>query len=391
MSSHSIYLSSDSMTLLSEQEYQRYARHFNLPNFGLDAQLKLKDSKVLVVGVGGLGSPVLLYLAAAGIGTIGIIDPDIVSLSNLQRQILYSQDSIDQSKVKLAARQARSINPHIKVNTYKAYLDNGNALDIIMDYDIVVDGTDNFPTRYLVNDACVILGKPNVYASIYQFEGQVSVFNYQYEDGSRGPHYRDIYPEPPAPGLVPDCATGGVLGVLAGIVGTQQALEVIKVATGIGEPIAGKLLLYDALTSQTRIIKLQNKSHTEVSHLVNYQDFCGVVPITKEHNSQDMKEITVQELKQWKDEGKDFQLVDVREQHEYDFANLGGELIPLGDIMARSEEVSTEKEVVLMCRSGQRSGAALGALQQQGDYNLYNLKGGYLAWANEIDTSLPRY
>lgn len=379
------------MDHLTDKEYQRYARHFNLPDFGIEAQRKLKTSKVLVVGAGGLGSPVILYLAAAGIGTIGIIDPDVVSLSNLQRQVLYRDEDIDRKKVTLAANQIRSINPHIKVNTYDTHLNNNNALDIINEYDIVADGTDNFPTRYLVNDACVISGKMNVYASIYQFEGQVSVFNYQNDDGTRGPHYRDIYPDPPAPGLVPDCATGGVLGVLAGIVGTQQALEVIKLASGIGEPLAGRLLLYDALTSETRIIKLQIKSHTEVSELVNYQDFCGVVPDTIENNSQDMKEITVQELKQWKDEGKDFQLIDVREQHEYDFANLGGELIPLGDIMARSEEVSTEKEVVLMCRSGQRSGAALSALQQQGDYNLFNLKGGYLAWAAEIDTSLPRY
>lgn len=379
------------MDQLTDIEYQRYARHFNLPSFGVETQLKLRKSKILVVGAGGLGSPVLLYLAAAGIGTIGIIDPDVVSLSNLQRQVLYHNQDIDQKKVTLAANQVRSINPHITVNTYDDYLTNDNALDIIKDYDMVVDGTDNFPTRYLVNDACVLLGKPNVYASIYQFEGQVSVFNYTYADGSKGPHYRDIYPDPPAPGLVPDCATGGVLGVLAGIVGTQQALEAIKLAAGIGEPLAGRLLLYDALTSQTRIIKLQEKSHTEVSELVNYQDFCGVVPITTENNNQVMKEITVQELKKWKDEGKDFQLVDVREQHEYEFANLGGELIPLGDIMSRTEEISSEKDVVLMCRSGQRSGAALNALQQQGEYNLYNLKGGYLAWAAEIDTSLPRY
>ena len=379
------------MEQLTDREYQRYARHFNLPAFGVETQLNLKNSKILVVGAGGLGSPVLLYLAAAGVGTIGVIDPDVVSLSNLQRQVLYQDRDIDKKKVTLAANQVQSINPHITVNTYDDYLSNDNALEIIKEYDIIVDGTDNFPTRYLVNDACVLLGKPNVYASIYQFEGQVSVFNYTYEDGSKGPHYRDIYPDPPAPGLVPDCATGGVLGVLAGIVGTQQALEAIKLATGIGEPLVARLLLYDALTSRTRIIKLKEKSHTEVSELVNYQEFCGVVPITKENNSQDMKEITVQELKQWKDEGRDFQLVDVREQHEYEFANLGGELIPLGDIMSRAEEISSDKEVVLMCRSGQRSGAALGALQQQGDYNLFNLKGGYLAWAAEIDTSLPRY
>jgi len=378
------------MGQLTSEEYQRYARHFNLPQFGVETQVKLKSCKILVVGAGGLGAPVLLYLAAAGIGTIGIIDPDVVSHSNLQRQILYRDNDINQKKAVLAAQQVKSINPHIDIRTYDQYLTTETALDIMTDYDIIVDGTDNFPTRYLVDDACVILDKPNVYASIYQYEGQVSVFNYTHPDGSKGPHYRDLFPEPPPPGLVPDCATGGVLGVLAGIIGTQQALEAIKLAAGIGEPLAGRLLLYDALTSKSRIIKLQNKSQIEVTHLINYQDFCGVEPITTD-NSHNMKEITVQQLKQWKDEGKDFQLVDVREQHEYDFANLGGELIPLGDIISRADEVSSDKEVVLMCRSGQRSGAALGVLQQQGAYNMYNLKGGYLAWAKEIDTSMPTY
>jgi len=375
---------------LTTSEYQQYARHLNLPNFDEQTQLLLKDAKVLVVGAGGLGAPMLLYLAAAGVGHIGIIDPDTVDVTNLQRQVLYTHADIDESKVDRASERLQGLNPHINITVYKEALTTSNALEVIEKYDVVADGTDNFPTRYLVNDACVILGKPNVYASIYQYEGHVSVFNHTYPDGSKGPHYRDIFPEPPAPGLVPDCATGGVLGVLAGIIGTQQALEVIKLVTGIGQPLSARLLIYDALTSESRIIKLHKKSHTEVTELINYEDFCGVNG-AKSEKTEIMKEITVQELQQWKAEGKDFQLIDVREPHEYELVNIGGELIPLGEIIARAEEVSEEKDVVVMCRSGQRSGAALGALTQQGKENLYNLKGGVLAWAREIDTSLPTY
>ena len=375
---------------MEASEIQQYARHFNLPDFTMASQQQLKDARVLVVGGGGLGSPVLLYLAAAGVGHIGIIDADQVDISNLQRQILYGHSDIGQSKVQQAKKRLEDLNPYIEIEIYEEMLTTDNAIQLISRYDVVADGTDNFPTRYLVNDACVITGKPNVYASIYQYEGQVSVFNYTYEDGSKGPHYRDLYPDPPAPGLVPDCATGGVLGVLAGIIGTQQALEVIKIITGIGTPLAGKILLYDALSSETRTMKIHEKSRTEVTELINYEDFCGVHP-PKTDKKDNMKEITVQELQKWKEEGKDFQLVDVREAHEYEFVNIGGELIPLGDIMARADEVSEEKDVVVMCRSGQRSGAAIGALTQQGKENLYNLKGGVLAWAREIDTSLPTY
>jgi len=375
---------------MEPRELQQYARHFNLPNFNIESQEKLRDSRVLVVGGGGLGSPVLLYLAAAGVGHIGIIDPDQVDISNLQRQILYGHSDLGLSKVQQAKKRLEDINPFIEIEIYEELLTTNNAIDLITQYDIVADGTDNFPTRYLVNDACVITGKPNVYASIYQYEGQVSVFNYTYEDGSKGPHYRDLYPEPPEPGLVPDCATGGVLGVLAGIIGTQQALEVIKVITGIGEPLVGKILLYDALYSDTRIIQTNKKSHTEVTELVNYEDFCGVSPANTDNN-ETMKEITVQELQKWKEEGKDFQLIDVREPHEYELVNIGGELIPLGDVMSRAAEVAEDKDVVVMCRSGQRSGAAIGALTQSGKENLHNLKGGVLAWAREIDTSLPTY
>ena len=254
----------------------------------------------------------------------------------------------------------------------------------------MVDGTDNFPTRYLVNDACVILGKINIYASIYQFEGQVAVFNAPLEDDVRSPHYRDLFPEPPAAGLIPDCATGGVLGVLAGIVGTMQALETIKMITGLGRPLVSRLLIYDALMGESRTIKLAQKSEVEVHELINYDDFCGVNDANSSNNT-DMKEITVQQLKEWKDEGKDFQLIDVREQNEVDFVSIGGDHIPLGDIMSRIDDVRTDTDVVMMCRSGQRSGAAVQVLAQQGISNVHNLKGGITAWAKEIDTSLPTY
>jgi len=376
---------------LSTEEQIRYSRHFNLPNFGIEAQERLKKSKVLVVGAGGLGSPLLLYLAAAGIGHIGIIDDDIVDLSNLQRQVLYSEDVIGKPKITSAADRIYALNPNVGIITYEGRLTSENALEIIKGYDIVADGTDNFPTRYLVNDACVILDVINVYASIYQYEGQVSVFNYPLEDGSRGPHYRDLFPTPPEAGLVPDCATGGVLGVMAGIVGSYQALEVIKCIAGIGEPLQGKLLIFDALSSQSRTVKFKKTYTAEISELINYEDFCGVGTKNNKQEMSAIREITVQDLKEWKDSGKDFQLIDVREQHEIDFASIGGEHIVLGDLLARQAEVEDEKDVVIMCRSGQRSGAAVNALQQQGFTNLYNLKGGITAWSREIDTSVPTY
>ena len=378
------------MEHFNPEEYQRYSRHLNLPNFGIDEQLRLKQAKVLIVGAGGLGSPLLLYLTAAGVGRIGIIDNDRVDLSNLQRQILYNQNDIGKNKIEQAVRRARNLNPSIEIIPYINFLTTENALDIIAQYDIVADGTDNFATRYLVNDACVLLDKINVYASIYQFEGQVSVFNYPSTSGTRGPHYRDLFPEPPPPGLVPDCATGGVLGVLAGIVGSMQALEVIKCICGIGQPLSGRLFLYDALSCESRIIKFQNKSNVEITELINYDEFCGVND-SNNSNEENMKEITVAELKKWRDEGKDFQLVDIREQHEIDFVNIGGEHIPMGEVMAQKEKISEEKDVVFMCRSGQRSGAIVNALSTMGYDNLINLKGGINAWAKEIDTSLPTY
>ena len=376
------------MAALSKKEYHRYSRHLNLPGFTIESQLQLKGSKVLVVGAGGLGSPLLQYLAAAGVGHIGIVDPDIVELSNLQRQVVYGQEDIGQSKAILAKNVLERLNENITVEAYETSLTADNALDIIQKYDIVADGTDNFPTRYLVNDACVLCEKPNVYASIYQFEGQVSVFNYLYEDGSRSPNYRDLFPQPPAHGLVPDCASGGVLGVLAGIVGSLQALEVIKVLCNIGSPLAGRLMIYDSLSGESQLIKFKKKSNIEITELINYEEFCGV-NATLNNNS--MKEITVTQLNEWKESDKDFQLIDVREKNEIDFVNIGGQHIPMGDIMDSKDRISQEKDVVMMCRSGQRSGVIVNALTQQGFDNVYNLKGGILAWAKEIDTSLPTY
>lgn len=378
--------------MLTTSEKSRYARHFNLPHFGEEQQLALRQAKVLVVGAGGLGSPLLLYLAAAGVGTIGIVDDDIVDLSNLQRQVLYRTSDIGQPKATIAAAQVKALNPHVEVITYNARLDNSNALEIIEQYDIVADGTDNFPTRYLVNDACVILDKVNVYASIYQYEGQVSVFNYLNSSGRRGPHYRDLYPTPPTAGLVPDCATGGVLGVLAGIVGNFQALEVIKCLTDIGTPLVGRLLLYDALTSRSRIIHFANERQVKVDKLINYEDFCGLLHTS--HNTKPMsimKEISATELNEWRESGKEHQLIDVRELKEVNFATIGGEHILLGDILSRKEEIKTDIPVIVMCRSGQRSAAAINALKQMGYDNLINLNGGILAWSRDVDSNIPTY
>ena len=372
---------------MTDEERSRYARHLNLPDFSQVEQDKLKNASVLMVGAGGLGCPVALYLAAAGVGILGIIDDDIVELSNLQRQVLYTTQDLGLSKAQVAARRLADLNPHITIQAHEARLTRANALEVLRDYDIIVDGTDNFATRYLVNDACVILGKTNVYASIYQYEGQVSVFNLKDVNNTYGPNYRDLYPEPPTAGLVPDCATGGVLGVLAGIIGTFQALEVIKVITGIGEPLAGRLLLYDAKSVTLRTIKYTHAKNTKpITDLIDYDQFCGTTTI-----EENMKEITVQELKAWQENGHNHQLIDVREKHEVDFVSIGGENIALGDLLSSTDKIAQDKDVVLMCRSGSRSAAALNALSQQGINNLYNLKGGILAWAKEIDTSLPTY
>ncbi len=376
--------------MLSKTEYQRYSRHLNLPDFDVDSQLLLKKSRVLVVGAGGLSSPLLLYLAAAGVGTIGIIDNDQVDLTNLQRQVLYSTSDINFSKAEIAKKKLAALNPEINIKFYNEALTTANALSIINEYDIVADGTDNFPTRYLVNDACVLSNKANVYASIYRYEGQVSVFNAKMSDGSRSANYRDLYPIPPAPDKIPDCATGGVLGVLAGTVGTLQANEVIKILLNKDGVLKNRLLIYDAIEPSMRVIHYRKKQETNITTLIDYEHFCGHNR-TKLKDMSAINEISVHELQSWKNEGKDFQLIDIREGHEYEFANIGGEHIPLGEILSSLDKVNYTKPKVVMCRSGQRSAAAINALQQAGCDNLFNLKGGILAWGKEIDPSIPQY
>ncbi|MEO1050430.1 MAG: molybdopterin-synthase adenylyltransferase MoeB [Bacteroidota bacterium] len=374
----------------SKAELERYSRHLIIPEFNIEGQRKLKAAKVLVVGTGGLGAPLLQYLTAAGVGTIGIVDFDVVDDSNLQRQVLFSVDNVGESKVESAVKRLKGLNPHINFKVYNTRLTSENALDIIKDYDVVADGTDNFPTRYLVNDACVILGKTNVYGSIFRFEGQVSVFNYTDPSGETGPNYRDLFPSPPPPGLVPSCAEGGVIGVLPGIIGSLQANEVIKVITGVGDPLSGRLFLFDALTFDTRTVKLyKDKNTPAITKLIDYEMFCG---IGEEEETYKVKEVTVQELDTLKNTAQDFQLIDVREPYEYEIANIDGELIPLGEIESAVNNISSDKQVIVHCRSGVRSARAIETLEKKyGFNNLYNLKGGILAYADEVDTSLAKY
>jgi len=379
-------------TQFSKSELERYSRHLIIPEFNIEGQRKLKESKVLVVGAGGLGSPLLQYLTAAGVGTIGIIDFDVVDDSNLQRQVLFNVDDVGKSKAETAAEKLKLLNPHIQFKVFNIQLTSENALEIIQDFDVVADGTDNFPTRYLVNDACVILGKTNVYASIFRFEGQVSVFNHL-ANGERGPNYRDLFPEPPPPGLVPSCAEGGVLGVLPGIIGSLQANEVIKVITGIGDTLAGRLFLFDAFSFETRTVNVhKDPQQKKVTELIDYDQFCGINTQSESNVSDKVKEITVQELADLKNDGEDFQLIDVREPYEQEIANIDGDLIPLGQIPDSSGKISRDKRVVFYCRSGVRSAQAISHLEgTHGFENLYNLKGGILAWAREIDPSMPMY
>jgi len=378
----------------SKEELERYNRHIIIPEFGLEAQKKLKAAKVLVVGSGGLGSPVLLYLAAAGVGTIGIVDGDVVEDSNLHRQVIFGIDEIGLPKVDAAKRRLQCLNPHIVLHVYNTQLTSANAFALIKDYDVVADGTDNFPTRYLVNDACVLLGKTNVYASIFQFEGQVTVFNAINREGQRGPNYRDLFETPPPPGLVPSCAEGGVLGVLPGIIGSLQALEVIKVITGIGETLDGRLYIFDALTFSSRTFNLKrnpanplNGANPTLTELIDYEQFCGVKAIERR-----VKEITAKELYDWQVQGKDFQLIDVREPDEYELVNLAAELIPLGSVLAQADKISRDKKVVVHCKMGGRSAKAIRELEDNFGYqNLYNLKGGILSYIEEIQPELTRY
>ena len=382
--------------MLSHAELARYSRHLLLPGFHTEGQQRLKAARVLVVGAGGLGAPLLSYLVAAGVGTVGIVDFDTVDESNLQRQVLFTTDDLGCLKVEAAAERLRRQNPHVTIRTYATSLTAANALEIIREYDVVADGTDNFPTRYLVNDACVLLNKVNIYAAIFRFEGQVAVFNYVDAQGQRGPNYRDLFPEPPPPGLVPSCAEGGVLGVLPGIMGSMQASEVIKVVSGIGEPLSGRLFLFDALTFESRTLKIHrnpqnplNGEHPTQTTLIDYEQFCGTS--NAEAASSAIKEITVQELQRRIREQEDFQLIDVRESYEHALANIGGTLMPLGQIDQFISQIAQDRPVVVHCRSGVRSKQAIRTLAQHGLIDLYNLKGGMLAWIDEIDSSLPRY
>ena len=361
-------------TTFSKQELARYARHFALPDFGIEGQKKLKNSRVLVVGAGGLGCPVLLYLAAAGVGHIGIIDGDVVDDSNLQRQVLYTVADVGKSKAIAAKERLLAMNPHIDIQAFTQHLTSENALDIVSKYDVVADGTDNFPTRYLVNDACVLTGKVNVYASIFRFEGQISVFNLTQNDGERGVNYRDIFPTPPPAGLIPDCAEGGVLGVLPGIIGSMQASEVIKVLTNIGEPLAGRLFLFDAQTFTAKSLKIKKNPHYEpIKQLIDYDIFCGVKTVA-------IPEISVAELKQMQAQNLDFQLIDVREPYEYAVSNIGATLYPLSILSEKAVFLSKKTPIVVHCQSGTRSAKAVAELQKLGFDNAVSLKGGIKAY-----------
>ena len=374
----------------STAELTRYARHFVLPDFGMEGQQRLKNGSVLVVGAGGLGSPVLLYLAAAGVGRIGIIDADKVDDSNLQRQVLYTTKDIGIFKVKAAKKRLLALNPHIQIETYPFALTSANALKIIALYDVVADGTDNFATRYLVNDACVLCEKPNVYASIFRFEGQVSVFNFTQNDGTRGVNYRDLFPAPPPPNLVPNCAEGGVLGVLPGIIGSMQANEVLKIVSSVGEPLAGRLFVFDAASFTTKVLKVfKNPNYKPITSLINYDVFCGLNPQTlKAERKEDLESLSVQELYKWQTQNVDFQLIDVRESYEYEVGNLGGILTPLSILSEKVHLIEKNKPVVVHCKSGARSAKAIAELKLLGFKNLLNLQGGILAYAKEIDKTL---
>ncbi len=380
---------------LSKEELSRYSRHIILKDFGIEGQEKLKSARVLVIGAGGLGSPLLLYLAAAGVGTIGIVDYDVVDETNLQRQVLFTVDDVGKPKADTAAKRLAALNPLIQIVPYSVPFTSANAMEIIRGYDVVADGTDNFQTRYLINDACVMLGKPNVYGSIFQFDGQVSVFNYTDAGGNLGPNYRDLYPTPPPPGMVPSCAEGGVLGVLPGIVGALQANEVLKVITGCGEPLSGKLFLFDALKFETRILKFSrddsnplNGKNPTITQLIDYDEFCGLKTASSQTS---INEIGAVELKQWIDSKKQFQLIDVREPFEHDLVNIGGELIPLSAIEENLARISKNKPVVVYCKTGVRSAKAIKQLLNNGLFELYNLKGGIIAYISEVDPNLPKY
>ena len=378
---------------LSNDEIARYSRHLIMPEVALDGQKKLKAARVLTVGTGGLGSPLALYLAAAGIGTLGIVDFDVVDESNLQRQIIHGTSDVGRPKVESARDKIKDINPNVEVVVHEEALTSENALSIFADYDVIVDGTDNFPTRYLVNDACVLLGKPNVYGSIFRFEGQASVFW-----AEEGPCYRCLYPEPPPPGLVPSCAEGGVLGILPGAIGVVQATEAVKLILGIGEPLIGRLMLYDALGMSFREMKLRKDpgcpicgENPTVTELIDYEEFCGIPQANAAEEKNGVPEITVSELKSKLDNGEPINVLDVREPHEYEVANIGVKLVPLGELPQRLAEFDRDENFAVHCKTGGRSARAVKLLQDAGFGNVYNVKGGITAWSEEIDPSVPKY
>jgi molybdopterin/thiamine biosynthesis adenylyltransferase/rhodanese-related sulfurtransferase/molybdopterin converting factor small subunit len=379
---------------LNNDEIARYSRHLILPEVGMEGQQKLKAARVLCVGTGGLGSPLAFYLAAAGVGTLGLVDFDVVDSSNLQRQIIHSTRDVGRPKLDSAEEKLKALNPHMNVVKYNTMLLSSNALEIFKDFDIVADGTDNFPTRYLVNDACVLSGKPNVYGSIFRFEGQASVFATE-----QGPCYRCLYPEPPPPGLVPSCAEGGVLGILPGLVGVIQATEVIKLILGVGDPLIGRLLLVDSLGMRFRELKLRKNpdcpvcgTHPTVTQLIDYEQFCGIQPEPAKDAVQvnGIEQIDVTTFKQQQDAGKNYFLLDVREPHEFKIAQIGGHLIPLGDVQKRVGELDREREIVVHCKMGGRSQKAAEFLQQSG-FKVKNLAGGIQAWSEQIDPRVPKY
>jgi sulfur-carrier protein adenylyltransferase/sulfurtransferase len=378
---------------LSNEEVARYSRHLILPEVGMQGQLKLKQAKVALIGAGGLGAPLGLYLAAAGVGRIGIVDFDVVDASNLQRQVIHGTRDLGRKKLDSAADRMRDINPNVTIDKFDAGLSSENALEILKDYDLVIDGTDNFPTRYLVNDACVLLKKPNVYGSIFRFEGQATVF--AYEDG---PCYRCLYPEPPPPGLVPSCAEGGVLGILPGLIGVIQATEAVKIILGLGETLKNRLLLYDALGMRFRELKLRRDrncpacgDHPTITKLIDYQEFCGIRPMASQAAPAEGV-IDVTEVKQKLDRGDDFVLIDVREPHEYQIARIpGARLIPLGELPKHLNELDPDADIVAHCKTGGRSQKAVDLLKQNGFRHVRNMTGGITAWSDKVDPTVPKY
>jgi len=378
---------------LTNEEILRYSRHLIMPEVGMEGQLKLKGAKVLLIGTGGLGAPLGLYLTAAGVGHIGLVDFDVVDFTNLQRQVTFGTSDVGKPKTEAAKARLSNLNPDVEITPYETKLTSENALELFKDYDVIVDGTDNFPTRYLVNDACILLGKPNVYGSIFRFEGQATVFGMP-----EGPCYRCLYPEPPPPGLVPSCAEGGVLGVLPGIIGSLQALETIKLILGRGDSLVGRLLLFDALSLKFRELKLRKNSscpmcgtHRKIHKLIDYNEFCGIRGEEEPETDLHVPEITAHDLKERLDRGDEIFILDVREPHEYQICNLKGHLIPLGELPRRVHELDSSHEIVAHCRSGKRSAEAVDFLRKAGFRKVQNLRGGILSWSTEVDPSVPRY